>query len=411
MTRLRSSPAVLDWLPVLLVPIVLVIDAALSAQGKPIGVVNVVCAFVASLPLALRRHVTFPVLSPLIVAGVILVLWQLHPANTVVVIPMIALFELALHGDRRRSLWMSLAIVPCVVISVIPFATGFSHITSIVVRNTAFILLAIAAGEVIRSRRVSEQRLVQTAEETTLRRVGEERLRIAREIHDVVAHAMTAINVQAGVAAHLLEHDPGQAYDALRNIKHTSGAALTDLRSTLDVLRDPSASAPLGPPAGLGDIAELTGGLRSAGVTVTLDVDNAADVPAPVQSVAYRIVQEALTNVARHAQASHATVSVRRVPGAIAIAVTDDGTGARAAITASTVGNGVRGMRERAAALGGTLEAGPADPARPGESGWRVRAWLPMSAPPGEAPAAGEAPAGEAPIAATTEPEGGELRR
>ena len=96
--------------------------------------------------------------------------------------------------------------------------------------------------------------------------MGEERLRIAREIHDVVAHAMTAINVQAGVAAHLLERDPGQAYDALRNIKHTSGAALTDLRSTLDVLRDPSSAAPLGPPAGLGDIAELTGGLRSAGV-------------------------------------------------------------------------------------------------------------------------------------------------
>jgi signal transduction histidine kinase len=204
--------------------------------------------------------------------------------------------------------------------------------------------------------------------------------------------------VQAGVAAHLLEHDPSQAYDALRNIKHTSGAALTDLRSTLEVLRDPSASAPLGPPAGLGDIVELTGGLRSAGVTVALDVDNAADVPAPVQSVAYRIVQEALTNVARHAQASSTTVSVRRVPGAIAIEVTDDGSRAAEAITAETAGNGVRGMRERAAALGGTLEVGPAHPADGG--GWRVRAWLPMSAPP---PNGAAVPAGG--------PEGGELRR
>ncbi|HEY1567787.1 MAG TPA: sensor histidine kinase [Solirubrobacteraceae bacterium] len=398
MKRLHSSPLVLDWLPVVVVPIILVIDAALSAQGKPIGVVNVLCAFAASLPLALRRHVTFPVLGPLVVGGVILVLWQLHPANTVVVIPMIAMFELALNGDRRRSLWMSVALVPCVVVSVVPFATGFSHVASIVVRNLVLVLLAIAAGEVIRSRRVSEQRLVQTAEQATLRRVGEERLRIAREIHDVVAHAMTAINVQAGVAAHLLEHDPSQAYDALRNIKHTSGAALTDLRSTLEVLRDPSASAPLGPPAGLGDIAELTGGLRSAGVTVALDVDNAADVPAPVQSVAYRIVQEALTNVARHAQASSTTVSVRRVPGAIAIEVTDDGSRAAEAITAETAGNGVRGMRERAAALGGTLEVGPAHAADGG--GWRVRAWLPMSAPP---PNGAAVPAGE--------PEGGELRR
>jgi signal transduction histidine kinase len=394
-TRLARSPVVLDWLPVLLVPIVLVIDAALSSQGKPIGVVNVLCAFVAAAPLALRRHITFPLEAPLIVGGVILALWQLHPANTVVIIPMIAMFELALNGDRRRSLWMSLAIVPCVVISVVPFASGFSHITSIVIRNTALVLLAIAAGEVVRSRRVSEQRLIQTAEQATLRRVGEERLQVAREIHDVVAHAMTAINVQAGVAAHLLERDPGQAYSALRNIKHTSGAALTDLRSTLEVLRDPSAAAPLGPPAGLGDIAELTGGLRSAGVSVTLDIDSAADVPAPVQSVAYRIVQEALTNVARHARASRTAVSVHRVTGAITIDITDDGTTAPDAITPETAGNGVRGMRERAAALGGTLDAGPNH-----DGGWRVHAWLPISTPSLNG-AAAAAPA----------PEGGELRR
>jgi signal transduction histidine kinase len=403
--RLARSPVVLDWLPVLLVPVVLIIDAALSAQGKPIGVINVLCGFVACAPLALRRHVSFPVLAPLIVGGVTLALWQLHPANTVVVIPMIALFELTLNGDRRRSLWMSLAIVPCVVISVIPFASGFSHITSIVIRNTALVLLAIAAAEVIRSRRVSEQRLVETAEQETLRRVGEERLRIAREIHDVVAHAMTAINVQAGVAAHLLERDPRQAYGALRNIKHTSGAALTDLRSTLDVLRDPSAAAPLGPPAGLGDIADLTGGLRSAGVDLTLDIDSAADVPAAVQSVAYRIVQEALTNVARHAQATSTTVSVRRIPGAITVDVIDDGAaapvpggagGAGGVGGSETAGNGIRGMRERAAALGGTLEAGRRD-----GGGWGVHAWLPMTAP---------APNGGAGLVAA-ERESGELRR
>ncbi|MGH2894083.1 MAG: sensor histidine kinase, partial [Solirubrobacteraceae bacterium] len=393
--RLARSPVVLDWLPVLLVPVVLVIDAALSAQGKPIGVVNVVSAFVASLPLAVRRRVTFPVLAPLLVGAVTLVLWQLHPANTVVVIPAIAMFELALNGDRRRSLWMSLALVPCVVISVVPFASGFSHVTSIVVRNVALVLLAIAAGEVIRSRQVSEQRLVQTAEQATLRRVGEERLRIAREIHDVVAHAMTAINVQAGVAAHLLERDPGQAYDALRNIKHTSGSALADLRSTLAVLRDPAAAAPMGPPAGLGDIAELTGGVQAAGVIVALDVDSAADVPAAVQSVAYRIVQEALTNVARHAQATHSAVVVRRVPGAISIEVSDDGAIRPGVDAGSGPGNGVRGMRERAAALGGTLEAGPDE-----GGGWRVHAWLPMSA-----------PASNGAAVAVTEPEGGELRR
>jgi signal transduction histidine kinase len=141
---------------------------------------------------------------------------------------------------------------------------------------------------------------------------AEERLLIAREIHDLVAHAMTAINVQAGVAAHLLERDPGQAHDALRNIKQTSGPALTELRSTLEVLRDPAQTAPLGPVASHADIDELARGLRTVGVDVDVDVDVTVrdDVPAAVQSAGYRIVQEALTNVARHAAASNARVCV-----------------------------------------------------------------------------------------------------
>ena len=138
----------------------------------------------------------------------VLVLWQLHPANTVVLIPMIALFELALSGDRRRSLWMGLAVVPCVFVSVIPFASGFSHLLRSWFATWRCACWRSPPGDVIRSRRESERRLVHATEQETLRRVGEERLRIAREIHDTVAHAMTAINVQAGVAAHLLERDP-----------------------------------------------------------------------------------------------------------------------------------------------------------------------------------------------------------
>ena len=326
--RVTSSPVVIDWLPVLVVPVVLVVDASLSSQGKPLTVISVGSAFVACLPLALRRRVSFPVMFPLIVGGVILTLWLLHPGNTVVLIPMVALFELALNGDRRRSLWMSVAVVPCVLISILPFASGLTHIASLVVRNLVLCVLAIAAGDILRSRRLSAQRVVEAHEQQTLRRVGQERLQIAREIHDVVAHAMTAINVQAGVAAHLLERDPGQAYEALRNIKHTSGAALTDLRATLDVLRDPSQAAPLGPQAGLAEIAELTEGLSAAGVAVDLAVERVDDVPAAVQSAGFRIVQEALTNVARHAHAATARVGVRRVPGAVVIEVVDDGVGA-----------------------------------------------------------------------------------
>jgi signal transduction histidine kinase len=373
--RVTSSAAFLDWLPVAVVPPILIVDAAVSQGSKPITVVSVLAAFAGCLPLVVWRRVPFLVMFPLVTAGIILVLWQLHPPNTVVIIPMIALFELALSGDRRRSLTMGVATVPCVFISVLPFH-GSENLASLVVRNLALCLLAIAAGEVVRSRKLSAQRTLDAMEQETLRRVGEERLRIAREIHDVVAHAMTAINVQAGVAAHLLEHDPRQAYGALRHIKETSGAALSDLRTTLDVLRDPSAEAPLGPPAGLDDIPGLTDGLRAAGVSVHVEVDAGGDVPATVQSAGYRIVQEALTNVARHANgASRAQVSVRHVPGAVTIDVVDDGAPAAFSANGTTGGNGVRGMRERAAALGGTLEAGPIE-----AGGWRVRATLPAGA-------------------------------
>src|SRR5450755_635548 len=353
--RAASSPLVIDWLPVLVVPPVLVLDAALSVRGKPIGVVNVLAAFAGCLPLVLRRRLSFPLMAPLLVGGVVLVLWLLHPETSVVLIPMVALFELALNGDRRRSLWMSLAVAPCVFISVVPFASGWPHIASIVVRNLALCVLAIAAGDVLRTRRLATQQLVRTREQETLRRVADERLRIAREIHDVVAHAMTAINVQAGVAAHLLERDPGQAYGALRDIKRVSGEALGELRQTLDVLRDPAQAVPLAPGATLLDLEALTGGLRSAGVAVELKVEPVAGLPAAVHSAGYRIVQEALTNVARHAGASTARVSVRRDGDAVTIEVVDDGRGAN--LTNGLHGNGVRGMRERALALGGTLEA------------------------------------------------------
>ena len=359
-TRVTSSEAFLDWLPVVAVPPILIVDAAVSQGGK--------------------RRVPFQVVFPLVTAGIVLVLWQLHPSNTVVIIPMIALFELALSGDRRRSLVMGVATVPCVFISVLPFH-GSASLASLVVRNLALCLLAIAAGDIVRSRKLSARRALDALEQETLTRVGEERLRIAREIHDLVAHAMTAINVQAGVAAHLLERDPGQAYGALRNIKHTSGAALSDLRSTLDVLRDPTQAAPLAPPVRLDDIPGLTDGLRAAGVTVDVDIDAGADVPAAVQGAGYRIVQEALTNVARHASgASNTHVSVRRVPGAVTIEVTDDGTMAAVTADGARASNGIRGMRERAAALGGSLDAAPID-----TRGWRVRATLPVGGAPSRA--------------------------
>jgi signal transduction histidine kinase len=320
-----------------------------------------------------------------VTAGVALVVWQLNPSSTVALIPMVALLECALRSDRRRSLIMAAAIVPCVFVVVLFFHHGgTSDAIASFGRNLGLCLVAIIAGDWLRARREAAERAADAASAQALRQIGDERLQIAREIHDVVAHAMTAINVQAGVAAHLIDRDPHQAHDALLAIKRTSGDALAELRATLNMLRgtDPSVghTAPLGPSAGLHDLAPLASGLRDAGVDVELDVASVADLPAPVQSTGYRIVQEALTNIARHAHASHASVQVRREPQAVTIEVFDDGLGdgdgggdGVADGEGAPFGNGLRGMRERAVAVGGSVDAG-----RCVGGGWRVRASLPI---------------------------------
>src|SRR5215213_861270 len=370
--RLARSPALRAWLPVAVLPPILVAEALLTEHGPDVTAFGLVAAVVGCLPLVLRARLGFFALAPLLTAGIVLVLWQLEPGNTVVLIPMVALVELAARSDRRRNLWAGLTVGPCVLISVLPFADDGGELLSVVVRNLALCLLAIAVGDVVRSRRELVDRLVAQRNEEAQRRLGEERLRIAREVHDVVAHAMVAINVQAGVAAHRLDRDPEQARSALRAIKTTSGDALSDLRATLGVLRGGDGDAPVRPAPGLGDLDELAGALRAAGVRVELDVGELGDLSAPVHAAGYRIVQEALTNVLRHAAAGHARVTVQRADGEVRLEVLDDGAGGNGG---GGSGNGVRGMRERALALNGSLEAGPAGP-----GGWRVLAALPVDA-------------------------------
>jgi signal transduction histidine kinase len=358
---------------VAVLPPVLVADSLISADGPGVTAFGVLAAVVGCLPLVLRSRLGFVALAPLLVAGIILILWQLAPGDTVVLIPMVALFELATRSGRRRNMWVALEVVPCVVVSVLPFADDKGELFSVVVRNIALCLLAIAAGDAVRTRRESMHRLVAQQQEESQRRLGEERLRIAREVHDVVAHAMVAINVQAGVAAHRLDQDPEQARTALRAIKDASGEALADLRATLGVLRGDDAEAPVRPATGLGDLDELAAGLRAAGVEVELDVGDVDGLPGAVQAAGYRIVQEALTNALRHAGAAHVRVRIRREGEVVRVVVADDGGGAAANGAGGGSGTGVPGMRERAAALGGTLEAGPA-----AGGGWRVAAELPV---------------------------------
>jgi signal transduction histidine kinase len=211
-------------------------------------------------------------------------------------------------------------------------------------------------------------------EEETQRRVTEERLRIARELHDVVSHSISSINVQAGVAAHVIEAQPAEAHRALINIKETSKETLRELRGILQVLRQVDEVEPRDPAPGLAQVATLVDATSRAGVpTRTSIVGSRRSLPAAVDLAAYRVIQESLTNVLRHAGQATADVTVAYEPDRVLIEVVDNGRGL-ADSDSGGAGHGIIGMRERVAATGGGLEAGP----RP-ERGFAVRAWFPTN--------------------------------
>jgi signal transduction histidine kinase len=246
-----------------------------------------------------------------------------------------------------------------------------------------FIVLATVA-EVVRGRRDRRIEAARATEEEARRRAGEERLRIARELHDVLAHNISLINVQAGVALHLIEEKPEQARTALTAIKAASKEALGELRSVLEVLRHGDDAPPRAPTAGLDDLDRLVSGATAAGIDVRVITEGTPrPLPASVDLAAFRIVQEALTNVTRHAGQATATISLTYGDDRLTVQVEDDGRGASPSSNGlgpsgllsgghRGSGNGIRGMKERAAALGGALEAGP----KPG-GGFRVTASLP----------------------------------
>ncbi|MGI5354811.1 sensor histidine kinase [Streptomyces sp. CA-252508] len=248
--------------------------------------------------------------------------------------------------------------------------------------------MAAAAGDAVRSRRAfvdaireRAERAERTREEEARRRVAEERLRIARDLHDVVAHHIALVNVQAGVAAHVMDKRPDQAKEALAHVREASRSALDELRVTVGLLRqsgDPE--APTEPAPGLAVLDELLDTFRNAGLPVELArTDQGTELPAAVDLAAYRIIQEALTNVRKHAgPAARAEVSVVRVGRTVEVTVLDDGAPTGQATDGG--GHGLLGMRERATALGGALSAGP----RYG-GGFRVQAILPVTARTGEA--------------------------
>ncbi|MEO6651290.1 MAG: sensor histidine kinase [Ilumatobacteraceae bacterium] len=300
-------------------------------------------------------------------------------------------YSVAGSSQLRRAI-AGLAIVWAVVAALrLADAPGFDGFVA--GANLAFLSVAWGAGLAVRARRATVEATVREAEERanverqrSARLIAEERLRIAQELHDVVAHSMSVIAVQAGVGAHVVDHRPDQAKAALEAISGTARSTLDEMRRLLGVLRDGDGNRSHAPAPALSDVARLVDDVRAAGVPVSLVVIGEADhLSAGVELSGYRIVQEALTNVIKHAGPLTAvTVRLTHTAGEVSVEVVDDGRGAAARehhghgaddLATAGGGHGLLGMRERVEMWGGTLATGPVD-----GGGYRVEATLPTAA-------------------------------
>jgi signal transduction histidine kinase len=352
----------------------LIVDGLNRGKGSVASVLAL--SVLACIPLAWRSRA--PLIALLATtAGLVVCLAVFEPYDTAIVALMIALYTVAACGDRRRSLIVGVgtaAFLVAVIVIISPVNNGFTEAAL----RLVLALGALVVGDTVRTRRAlqaadrdRQQRLAREREQDSRRRLADERLRIARDLHDTVAHALVAINVRAGVAAHL-NKDPGSAA-VLADVMSVSADALDDLRATLSLLREVDDPAPTSPALDLTSISQLLEHAQAAGLDADADVQlNGQTIPSPVEQAGFRIVQEALTNVMRHAAASRAVVAMKIDDDTLHIDVVDDGEGAPPG-NALSAGHGLRGMTERAAALGGDVVAGPAD-----DGGWRVHARLPL---------------------------------
>ncbi|MFH0917150.1 MAG: sensor histidine kinase [bacterium] len=340
-------------------------------------VLPTVLSAIVALPLFLRRRHPYLALAGTLILTM-LAFGLSSPVPPVMLAIAVALYTVGDRGYRIGSLIGAAAAVTCILIIRLIFSGG-SALAEGLVRDVAWIVGSSALGYAVASRRAYVEEFKQralhaerTREEEAQRRVNEERLRIARDVHDGVAHALASISLQASAGGAVLDSDPEGAREALRQIRGASVSALAELRATLGVLRQP-VSAGAAPAPSLEQLAELADVLRAGGIEVSVSREGGdRTVPTEVGNVAYRILQEALTNVLRHSGARHADVKVRYDHRSLTVSVADDGNG-RTEDDGRGAGYGITGMRERAEAVGGSLEAGPES-----DGGFAVRADLPL---------------------------------
>jgi signal transduction histidine kinase len=306
------------------------------------------------------------------------------PEGGVVLLPiLLVLYTVAAHESLRPALMGAAVALAAVVVQSVqdPKLAGVGDIVLVdgfffgLIGGTVWLV-----GRYVRRRRgleatlESRARLLERDREQQAAVMAAERGRIARELHDVIAHTVSVMGIQAAAAAEVLDHDPHRARAPLDSIQMTARDAIEELRRLLGVLRDGSESAELAPQPDLGGLGDLVERARESGLHVELSIEgDRRSLPAGIELAGYRIVQEALTNIRKHAGTARARVTIQYRPACLDMLVEDEGRGvAGGAGTA----HGLVGMRERATLYGGTLDAGP----RPG-GGFRVRARLPLEAP------------------------------
>jgi signal transduction histidine kinase len=339
---------------------------------RPFDIGTVALIGVATGALAARRR--RPVAVLVVVFGAILVYFVAGYANGPIWLALIVAYVTAvLRGHRLAA-----AVTAVIGFALFPWLDflirdGQAPSAAVLAGLAAWLLVLLGGAEIVRFRRERAAEAIRMREEESLRRATEERLRIARELHDALGHHLSLINVQSGVALHLNEDLPEQARSSLSAIKRASKEALVELRSVLDILREQGERAPRFPTSTLARLGDLVSQAAAAGLEVRTEIDgDVRPLPFGVDVAAFRIVQEALTNVTRHAPGATATVRVTYGERDLTVQIDDDGGGSMTQGTVGT-GKGIVGMRERVDALGGELEAGR----RPG-GGFRALARLPV---------------------------------
>ncbi len=328
---------------------------------------------IAGLALIWRRRAPVTVLAVSVAAVSVYSLLGLVNGAALVA-PILALYAVASRVSLRRAFVAAFATL-AILMTVTAVNNPFGHISGGGFDIIPFMVAAaLFAGIAVANRNAYVASIRDRAEQDARRRLDEERLRIARELHDVVAHTMATINVQAGVAAHVLPTRPEAAAESLQAIKTASKEGLRELRAILNVLRQADDADPTQPAPGTAQLEDLIAGARRAGLETAFTVTgDPVPLPAAVDLAAYRIIQESLTNTIRHAGPATASVTLGYAHDELRVDVTDTGRG-QPVLAGNGGGHGLAGMRERAAAVGGTVEAGPG-PA----GGFRVAARLPLA--------------------------------